>query len=225
VAAFAALCALLIAAVVVSSAGASTAKVLGKTPHTPPPNCPKTPCSAVGRVTGFPLVADGVKRPFYVRKNGKIVAWAIDLSKPTDTQRHFFGTTFRSDAFGTRPSARIAVLQNKGNAHYELKRQSPGVDLSGELGRRQLITLNEPLRVRKGQVVALTYPTWAPNFVTDLSSNENQWRGSRPHGQCSASAADIKNSRPHQKVDSVREYGCDYKTARLLYWAYFVPKS
>ena len=38
---FAALCAALIAAGVVSSAGAKSAKVLGKTKHTPKPACPK----------------------------------------------------------------------------------------------------------------------------------------------------------------------------------------
>ena len=33
-----------------------------------------------------------------------------------------------------------------------------------------------------------------------------------------------RNSRPQQKVGSVRGYGCDYTSARLLYWAYYVPR-
>ena len=33
-----------------------------------------------------------------------------------------------------------------------------------------------------------------------------------------------RKSRPQQKVGSVRGYGCDYTSARLLYWAYYVTR-
>ena len=233
---FAALCVALVGVIAVSVAGARDATVLGKTKRTPKPACPNRQheenCEVVGSATGFALVANGEKQPFKVRRNGNIVAWAIDLSKPTKDQRNGVGKLFRSERFGKAPTARLAVIKKQKNKRrkYKLARQSPVVTLSSALGDKQLITLDKPLRVRKGQVVALTYPTWAPNFAhSGLSSKRNRWRASRSRGECapkSGSARDIKafvrNSRPHQKLGSTRAYGCDYRGARLLYWAYFV---
>jgi hypothetical protein len=231
---FAALCAALVGLVVASMAGARNATVLGKTKRTPKPACPNRQqpenCEVVGRVTGFPLVAGGEKRPFRVRRNGRIVAWAVDLSRPTKDQRNGVGTLFRSDRFGKAPTARLAVIKHRKRHRYRLLRQSPIVRLSGALGEKQLITLDRPLRVRRGQIVALTYPTWASNFAHNgLSTRRNRWRASRSRGACapaSGSADDIRafarRSKPQRKVGGTRKYGCDYTGARLLYWAYFV---
>ena len=227
--AFAALCVAIVGAVAVTSVGARNAKVLGKTRHTPDPVCPKN-CEAVGSVTGFQRVADGQKQPFRVRRDGKIVAWAIDLSRPKKSQRRFFGDIFESHRYGTKPTARISVLKHKSRRKYKLLRQSPAVQLSGSLGDKQVFTLNQPLRIRRGNIVALTVPTWASAFAVGLSRRGNKWRGSRTKPNCSPksqSTRDVRRfaraSRPQQKVGSVREYGCDYETARLLYWAYYVP--
>ncbi len=230
---FAAACMAVLGVIAVSSAGARDAQVLGKTKRTPSPDCPadtmRDPCEGVGSVTGFPLLAGGEKRPMYVRETGKLVAWAIDLSKPKKSQREFFGDLFQSDRFGRKPTARIAVIKHGKRRRYKLVRQSPVVSLSGALGRKQVFTLDKPLRVRKGQVVALTVPTWASNFASHISERKNKWRASRSRRNCaprSSDEADVRrfarNSRPQQKLGSVRGYGCDYTSARLLYWAYFV---
>jgi hypothetical protein len=229
---FATLCAALVAGALVSSAGAKSAKVLGKTKHTPPPACPKdtatNPCSAVGRVTAFMRIADGERFPFKARRNGKIVAFALDLSRPNKKQRNFFGKVFKSHRFGKAPTARIAVIKQNAHKHrkYRLLRQSPTVNLSGALGRKELFTLDKPLRLRKGQTVALTVPTWVSNFgLKNVSNAGNQWRASRKKGECNTSKIPIaKKSKPQQKVGSTRRYDCDYSAARLLYWAYYVPK-
>jgi hypothetical protein len=235
--ALAILCAGLIAVGVASSAGAEraevsakAAKVLGKTRHTPNPACPRDtradPCSAVGSVTAFMRRADGKRFPFMVRRNGKLVAFALDLSRPTKDQRNFFGKVFKSGRFGKSPTARLAVLKQTRNQRrkYELLRQTPTVVLSGALGRKQIFTLDKPLRIRKGQVVALTIPTWASNFAVNVSSAGNQWRASRKKGRCDTSRIPVaKKSRPQQKVGAVRRYSCDYAAARLLYWGYYVP--
>jgi hypothetical protein len=240
---FATLCAALIGLAAVSSAGAQnanvlakSAKLLGKTKHTPPPSCPNRKhanrCQGVGRVTGFPLIADGVKRPFRVRRNGKLVAWSIDLSRPTKDQRNFFGSIFKGKKFGKAPSARIAVLeQNKRHRRkYKLLRQSPTVNLTGALGHKEIFTLDAPLRIRKGQMVALSYPSWASNFAHNhLSAHDNQWRASRSKRKCAppnpgAVKRWARNSKSQQKVGGNRTYGCDYAGGRLLYWAYYVPR-
>jgi hypothetical protein len=75
--------------------------------------------------------------------------------------------------------------------------------------------------MRKGDVLALTVPTWASSFATGLRPRDHQWLASRKRGKCSGNA-NIKNGSPHQKVDTVRQYGCAYDLDRLLYWGYFV---
>jgi hypothetical protein len=204
-------------------AGAVPAKTLGKTTRNPEPSCPKTPCEAVGSVTGFQMVADGMRAPFKARENGHVVAWAIDLSDPNRSQTDFFADFYESGAFGTAPTARVSVLKRKNERNYKLKAQSPVVALSSVLDSRQTFTLTDPLKIRKGEFLALTIPTWAPAFAVDLSGDGNVWRSSRVEGACSGTDA-IRDGKPQQKVGSERPYACDYKTARLLYWGYYVPR-
>jgi hypothetical protein len=240
--AFAALCAVLVAATAISSAGASTAKVIGHTKHTPGATCPnaKHPkkCNVIGRVTGFMTVADGKQHPFRVEQDGKLVAWAVDLGRPTDkhglNERTYFGTLFENKQFGSQPTGRIAVLKHKNGVSYKLLRQSPVVGLGNVLGRKQIFTLNKPLPVRKGSIVAFTSPTWTPNFTDiHLTNQDNKWRGSRKKDNCGpkdptsdkSKRRFARNSHAHQKVGSIHTYECRYSGGRLLYWAYFVPKK
>src|SRR5689334_1258679 len=146
--AFAGLCVGLTAAIGISTAGAKKATIIGKTKNTPAPACPddtpSNPCTATGRVTGFMIKADGKKHPYNVFKTGKIVAWSINISKPTKDQYDFFGTLFQNETFGKHPSARIAVIKNKGHHKYKLLKQSPAADLKADLGRKQTFTLEKP---------------------------------------------------------------------------------
>lgn len=230
--AFAALCAALVAAIGISSAGASKAKVIGHTKHTPGPTCPKR-CKAIGRVTAFMTVADGRKQPFRVERDGKLVAWSVDLGKPDKVQRNSFGTLFENKALGQQPTGRIAVIKHKSGRSYKLLRQSPVMKLGNTLGRKQIFTLNKPLTVRKGDIVAFTSPTWTPNFhQRHLKAEDNKWRASRRKNNCvpedstdTAIRRFARKSHAHQNVGKVRDYECLYSHARLLYWAYFVPNQ
>jgi hypothetical protein len=223
----AALTALCVLTVGVSVAGATAARTLGKTSRTPEPSCPSDgpndPCEAVGSVTGFQMIADGTRPLFKARDNAWLVAWAINLSDPDKEETSFFSDFYQSNSFGMIPTARVSVIRRKDERNYKLKAQSPVVGLNSVLGTRQTFTLTDPLKMKKGDFLALTIPTWAPSFAVSLTGPTNIWRSSRLDGQCSGTA-NIKNGKPHQRVGSVREYGCDYKTARLLYWGYYVPR-
>ncbi len=213
----------------ITGAGATAAKTLGKTNRSPEPSCPKNgpneSCEAVGSVSGIQLLADGSRGIFKAREDGKLVAWALDLSKPKSSEFDFFGDFYESGQFGVAPTARISVLKRKDARDYKLKAQSPVVGLNSVLGTNQTFTLSDPLKIRKGEFLALTIPTWAPAFGVGLSGDGNLWRSSRDAGQCGANDPNqIKNGKPQQKVGSTREYGCDYKGARLLYWGFYVPK-
>ena len=206
-----------------ANAGASTAKVLGKTARTPEPSCPKTPCEAVGSVTGIQLMADGTRAPFKAREDGYVVGWAVDLSDPNKSQHDFFADFYQSGAFGMTPTARVSVLKRKDGRNYKLKAQSPVVNLGSVFGTRQTFTLGDPLKIRKGEFLGLTIPTFSPSFAVDLNGSTNVWRSSRQDGRCSGTG-NIKDGKPIQKVGAVKSFGCDYKTARLLYWGYYVPR-
>lgn len=208
-------------------AGAAAARPLGKTNRTPPPSCPSKgandPCEAVGSVTGFQIIGDGNRPLFKAKQDSWLVAWQIALSDPDKDETTFFSDFYQSNAFGQVPTARVSVLKRKEGRNYKLKAQSPVVGLNAVLGTRQTFTLTDPLKMRKGEFLALTIPTWAPAFAVNLTGPTNIWRSSRADGQCSGTG-NIKNGKPHQRVGSLKEYGCDYKTARLLYWGYYVPR-
>src|SRR5262245_61577332 len=126
---FAVLCAALVgAATMVPLADAGKrASVIGKTKHTPRPLCPAKPpenqpnpgtkksCSVVGSVTGFQLKADGVHSLMKAHKTGKIVAWAVNISKPNKIERNAFGALnfFGTKKYGKEATARIGVIVPK----------------------------------------------------------------------------------------------------------------
>src|SRR6188472_1690613 len=172
--------------------------VLGQTPETPPASCPGkivngvevTPCRVEGHVSGFQALADGVARPYEAPFEGKIVAWSITLAKPStvETTETTDEVGFFNDFLGTPSQARIGVLrpvEDSKPPKYTLVRQSPIEILNPYFGSTPVFALDHPLTVLKGQVVALTIPTWAPMFAFNVSA-DNTWRGSRLPEHCSS---------------------------------------
>jgi hypothetical protein len=199
------------------SAGAATSSrtvvVLGGTSTMPDPSCPDTPCQAVGSVTGFQVSTSQSTLPFRVKRDGRVKAWTLTLSQPTNRQRSFF-----NGFFGTPPEARLAIVRRVPGTNpprYNLRRQGSIHVLSPYLG--QTVRFGASLRVRKGDIVALTIPTWAPAFAQDLSARD-AWRASRLPGECTNTTA-VRQGRPQQRVGRRATYGCRYRTARLLYTA------
>lgn len=191
--------------------------VLGSSSQTAQPACPTSPCQAIGRVTGFQTTIGKAAKPFVAPFDGRIVAWSLKTSAPTDTQKKFF-----DDFYGGTASARISILKplKKLKLGYKLKAQSPVEDLDGILGTTTTFTLRHPLTVRAGQIVAISVPTWAPVFAIGLAKN-NAWRASRKAAKCTK-PDDIKAGTAQEALTSERVYGCTYDTARLLYSATMV---
>jgi hypothetical protein len=209
--------------------------VLGQTSETPPASCPGkivnnveiTPCRVEGHVSGFQAIAGGVARPYEAPFEGKIIAWSITLAKPStvesDTTSNEVG--FFDEFLGNPSEARIGVLrpvEGSKPPQYTLVRQSPLEVLNPYFGTTPIFALDHPLTVLKGQVVALTVPTWAPMFAFNVDAN-NTWRGSRLPEHC-ASKEDIQGGHPQQGVGKTKTYGCYYSNARLLYTATLVKK-
>jgi hypothetical protein len=204
-------------------APAASARVieLGAVPNsTVKPSCPTDPCEAAVRVTALQgRVAGGRKNPYYIRRDGYVVAFTLQLAQPSAEQMTFF-----NDNFGTPPQARLSVLRRgdkrKTRLNYRLVAQSDVYDLDRYLGSSPTFVLDPPMRVRKTNWIAITVPTWAPIFANNLT-NQDWWRSSRAKGKCEPPRS--LDQFAMQVLRDVNVFGCTYHGARLLYTATYIP--
>jgi hypothetical protein len=143
--------------------------------------CPATPCVAVSRTTGYQAQVVNRKRSYLVPADGRIVAWTIGLGSPTADQTAFF------DSRVGEASASLTILRrNKFKRKRLIHRvvgSTPVQPLARYFGQRVQFPLATSLRVRKGFVVALTVPTWAP-ALSQVTTDGSLWRASRAENRC-----------------------------------------
>ncbi len=192
----------------------ATLTEVGQIPATTPPttpSCPGSPCLAVSRTTGFQVKVGATRNLVSVPRDGTIVAWTIILGKPNATQVKFFDTNE-----GGVSKAAIAILrpQRKPNLTYKLVAQSPLIKLEPYFGMTAQFPLASTIAVKKGDVVALTVPSWAPALALGFG-NDTSWRASRPKKQCTSTGSQTA----HTQVGLAVQYYCLYRTARLAYSA------
>jgi hypothetical protein len=185
--------------------------VLGTTNPATVASCPASPCLAVSRTTGFHVKVATVHNPLGVPRDGSIVGWTITLGRPNATQVKFFNTNE-----GGVSEAAIAVLrpQKSPNLTYKLIAQGPLTKLQPYFGKTVQFPLETTIKVKKGDVVALTVPTWAPALALGFG-NDTSWRASRPKKQCTTTSAQTA----HTQINTPVQYFCLYQTARLTYSA------
>lgn len=175
----------------------------------------EAPCLAVSRTTGFQVGVGSLSNPFVLPRSGRIVAWTIQLGRPTSAQVKFF-----DENEGGAPEANISVLHPEKTSKtvpkytYKLVAQSPLIQLEPYFGLTVEFPLLSTLEAEKGDVIALTVPTWAPALALGYEKNTS-WRASRPTSQCSVTDTQTD----HVKVGKLRQYDCLYQTARLTYSA------
>jgi hypothetical protein len=201
-------------ALALPAAAPATLTEVGLLPATTPPtvpSCPGTPCLAVSRTTGFQAKVGATNGPLSVRRSGTVVAWTITLSKPSATQVKFFNTNE-----GGPSEAGIAILRpaKKPNLTYKLIAQSPPVKLEPYFGKTAQFPLETTIPAKKGDVVALTVPSWAPALALGFAG-DTSWRASRPRSACTSTSAQTT----HTTIGSAVQYFCLYQTARLTYSA------
>lgn len=225
------------------------------------PNCGRDfvrDCTVEGKVTAFQALSSRYGgRNFVVPFNGKLVSWSISLARPTrvDIDANPAQLPSFNLIFGAPAQAGIAVLRQveqnrKGGPRFRLVRRSPIQVLNPYFGTRVTFALDAPLNVFKGNVIALTIPTWAPALWKPPACNDTEfgkldpdrctqaekkftWRGSRvPRGEPVTCGLDNRNgpneqlekTAPQTRVDSVRRYGCYYGGNVLLYSANIVGR-
>jgi hypothetical protein len=188
--------------------------VIGSSKQAAIPSCPASPCLAVSRTTGFQIKVGSNRSPLGIPRNGSIVAWTITLAKPTAAQIKYFDTNE-----GGAAEAAIAILQpqRKPNLTYKLVAQGPAVKLQPYFGETAQFPLPTTIPVKKGEIVALTVPTWAPALALGFG-NDTSWRASRSKSQCTSTSTQTS----HTQIGSAVQYYCLYQTARLTYSATLV---
>ncbi len=230
------------------------------------PNCGRNfsrDCVAEGKTTIFQAKSKGIPgRTFEVPWAGKLISWSISLANATqkeitigqepDAIVHAAQRPFFNGIFGSPSTARIAVLKRvekkaKGAPKYKMVRQSPIQTLNPYFGTTVTFALEKPLNVIKGQIVALTVPTWAPSLWRPRACNEtpgsvldpdkcesllSQYssrvsRTPRGDDKCKLGIdrttkepnEALAKSRAQTGVGSVRRYGCYYGPQVMLYSA------
>jgi hypothetical protein len=200
-----------LAALLVAAACAQARVVeVGNAEGSPAATCPAAPCLAIDRTTGYQTVVGNSNGPYRVPASGRIVAWTIGLGSPNQQQLSYFDGRFG------KASAGITVLRT---GKKKLQRFNVGnggiVDLEPYFGQVVQFPLHKTIRVHKGDIVALTVPTWAP-ALSQLLSDGTSWLASRPRGGCD----DVDTQTAHTKLGPTR-YRCKYP-ARLTYSATLV---
>jgi hypothetical protein len=88
------------------------------------------------------------------------------------------------------------------------------VKLQPYFGKTAQFPLETTIPVKKGYIVALTVPSWAPALALGFG-DDTSWRASRPKAGCTTTGTQTTQT----AVGSAVQYYCLYQTARLTYSA------
>ncbi len=201
--------------------GVASARIIeiGQASTAPAPSCPTSPCEVISRTTAFQTRIDGKRKMFVAPATGRIVAWSITLGTPGRRQRKYF-----EENLGGAAQAGISVLRQGDRRYGRVTGESPVQNLTPYFGETVQFPLTTSLAINKGDVVALTVPTWAPALGIGLG-RDNWWRSSRrkpPRREGCTSPEAVMERAAQGSIGGLRIYGCTYFTARILYTATYV---
>jgi hypothetical protein len=196
-------------------AAASTASAktyeLGESTDGATVSCPDN-CFVVTRTTALQVRTGEVRYPTTAPRSGRIVAFTLQLGSLNDRQIHFFNSTY-----GGTSRVQLTVLREKPRRTFDVVATTGIFKIQPFFGTTVQFPLKTTLPVQKGDVIALTVPTWAPVLAVNLPQ-ENGWRASR--------ADDCRNlltQTAQMTVGSSTQYKCLYQTARVTYSATLIP--
>lgn len=207
-----ALPAVLLAALLMPAGASAKVTELGAMDDSVRGSCPSS-CQAVSRTTGYQAKVGPDRTLYRAPANGRIVAWTVALGDPGPKQTAFF-----TDKLGGGAQAAIVVLDPLPKLRNRVVAKGSVQTLTDYFGETVQFPLVRTLRIRKGQFVGLTVPTWAPALQVGLPSTTS-WRSSRGLDRCSDTATQTAMLGDR----TTASFRCLYRTARLTYSATFVP--
>ena len=194
-------------------AASADVREVGQPEPFPAASCPDQ-CQAIAQVSGYNVEIGKSRNTFRMNRPGRVVALTLRLGRPNADQLNYFRTTF-----GGTSQARVSILKPaRTKQRHRLLQQSELFSLEPYFGSTPTFALRRSLPVQKGNIIALTVPTWAPAFAHALG-NDNAWRSSHHDDQCTST---MPPPAAQMSINSLRIYGCLYRTARLLYSVHFV---
>ncbi|HET9094063.1 MAG TPA: hypothetical protein VFN36_03160 [Solirubrobacteraceae bacterium] len=168
-------------------AAASAAEVqVGVT--TSPLVAPTCPADAQGasctiileQVTAYETLRDGVANPDTVRRSGIISSFTLGLAGTKLITPAILAA--EDQKYGGPPEAQLTALVPIGtpsHPSFRVAAQTTVVKLRSELGRVAEFPLITPLPVVRGEVLALTIPTWAPVLSIEQPTTKFAYAQSR----------------------------------------------
>jgi hypothetical protein len=204
---------------------------IGRTKATATPSCTGAVgdvCQVVTRTTGVQMSVGKIKNPTLIAKPGRLVAFTVQLGKLTKSQIGFFTQTEygpkanRKQGVGLgESSARLSVLRpafkTKNNFRFKLVAQTEDFKLAPYFGRSATFAPAATIPVVKGDIVAVTTTTWAPILALNLPT-DTTWRAAR-NVPCSNAEGETIPVHTQTRLQDVKQYFCNFRTARLLYTA------
>jgi hypothetical protein len=192
------------------------------------PTCPSgvsaTDCTIVlTQVTAFETLRDSVADPTEIKQSGVIDSFSVGLAGTTTITSA--DIAYLNKTYGGAPEVQLAVLQPEGTAalpSYRVAAQSPVYGIESQLGQVAEIPLVTPLPVVRGEILALTVPTWAPVLSFDLSTTAFSYSQSRKQtvtssgSSCNTSAG---ASLAQETIGELSYYSCNYQGTRVEYSA------
>lgn len=182
------------AAVVIAAAllpvAASAAEVqIGVT--TSPLVSPTCPANARGnactilltQATAYETLRDGVANPDTIKHSGVISSFTLGLAGTNLITPSIYA--FKNHQYGGPPEAQLTALIPVGTAtdpKFRVAAQTSVVKLRSELGKVAEFPLLTPLPVVRGEVIALTSPTWAPVLSIEQDTTKFAYAQSRVQG-------------------------------------------
>jgi hypothetical protein len=204
-------------ATLLAGAAPASARVieLGSDAVAATPSCPTRPCQAISRATGYQTRIGEKRQVMVAPSEGRVVAWTVALGEPSIKDRRFF-----ESRLGGTAQANITIMRMDKKLNARIVSQSPVVDLTPYFGRTVQFPLRESLYVKKGYVVAITVPTWAP-IMSLGHGRDSSWRASR-RNQPVERCLDTETQTAQTVVGALGKFQCLYRTARLTYSATMV---
>jgi hypothetical protein len=189
-----------------------------------PVGVPANQCTIVlTQVTAYETLRDGVTDPTVIKQPGVIASFSIGLAGS--------GTITASDisyldkTYGGPPEAQLTILRptgTAGNPAFRVAAQSPIFKLEPSFGQVAEFPLVTPLPVVRGEIVALTVPTWAPVLSFNLDTTKFSYSQSRTQtttasgSSCNTSAG---ANLAQLTIGELSNYTCNYAGTRVEYSA------
>lgn len=205
------------------------------------PTCPANAQGAACRilltqVTAYETLSDGVANPDMVKQSGVVSSFTLGLTGTNLITPTIMAA--KDQAYGGPPEAQLTALIPTGTAakpSYRVVAQSEVVKLKSELGQVAEFPLTTPLPVVRGEVLALTIPTWAPVLAIEQTPSQFAYSQSRAKSMVTTKVTTTSGADKTERVSScttsstvnlaqivvgeLSDYSCNYPGARIEYSA------